>query len=171
MIPDNPLSLNSHPPDNPSSIHTTPPQAVIVITPNLLSSTGSIHSNNGSELESQGDTSDAVPDGSFVGITKKDIDDEFQKLIDELSERAINSIKFGLDGPHFGHDKNDGDYCHDYDSDGDHDSNHDGDHNSKHNGDCNGDCNGDHNSNCDGNCNGDHNGNRSIPTVTDTSSA
>ncbi|KAF9390123.1 hypothetical protein CPC16_005318 [Podila verticillata] len=32
-----------------------------------------------------------VSDGSFMGITKKDIDDEFQKLIDQLAEKAIKA--------------------------------------------------------------------------------
>ncbi|KAF9272367.1 hypothetical protein BGZ74_005280 [Mortierella antarctica] len=162
IIPDNPPSLNSHPPDDPSSICSTPPQDAIVITPNLLSSTGSIHSNNASELgtlESQ-DIANVVPDGSFMGITKKDIDDEFQKLIDELSERAINHIKFSLDGPHFGHDMDDGNGDGDYDSDSDHN----GDHNGNHNGDHNGDHNGNSNGNSDSDSDGDSNNDQSMPT-------
>ncbi|KAF9369177.1 hypothetical protein CPB97_003842 [Podila verticillata] len=39
-----------------------------------------------------------------MGFSKKDIDNEFQKLIDELAERAIKNIELSLDGCYFGHD-------------------------------------------------------------------
>ncbi|KAG0040346.1 hypothetical protein BGZ82_003651 [Podila clonocystis] len=106
----NPPSLNSHPPNGPPSIHTTAPLDAITTTHSILSSIGSNLLENALEQvadEGQSDATDDVSDDSFLGFTKKDIDDESKKFMDELL-RTTNSVELCLSG-YYGHGDNDSD--------------------------------------------------------------
>lgn len=85
-ITNNPSSLPLHPPDESPFTHTSVLGDSATLSPDLLAAVGLIHPENTQEKITTASQTDAEvsADGSFAGITKKNIDDEFEAMIGEL---------------------------------------------------------------------------------------
>lgn len=85
-IMNNPSSLPLHPPDESPFMHTLVLQDSATLSPDLLVAVGLIHPENTQEKITTMSQTDAEvsADGSFTGISQKNIDDEFEAMIGEL---------------------------------------------------------------------------------------